>query len=51
MHSKKAKETAETLHERFGAHLSWRTKFLLAIAIDLMDILMAAFFFWAPGIH
>jgi len=51
VHSKKAKETAETLHERFGAHLSWRTKFLLAIAIDLMDILMAAFFFWAPGIH
>lgn len=51
MHSKKAKETVETLHERFGAHLSWRMKFLLAIAIDLADILLAALFFWAPGIH
>ncbi|MBI2053280.1 MAG: hypothetical protein HYT41_00850 [Candidatus Sungbacteria bacterium] len=51
MHSKKTQEAAKTLHERFGAHLPWRTKFLLAIAVDFVDVVLVGLFFWAPGIH
>ena len=51
MHSKKTREAAKTLHERYGDRLTRKAKLRIAILVDLADFILVAFFFWAPGIH